>query len=62
VGIPEFAVRKHQYQAKNFKREQIFAALEDAAQTEEAVKTGRLQEKIAVEIFIVKYSKEDKKN
>lgn len=62
VGIPEFAVRKYQYQAKNFKREQIFAALEDAAQTDEAVKTGRLQEKIAVEIFIVKYSKEDKKN
>ena len=39
VGIPEFAVRKYQYQAKNFKREQIFAALEDAAQTDEAVYT-----------------------
>lgn len=58
VGIPEFAVRKHQTHAKSFKKEQLIQALEDGVQAEEEVKTGRLNEKIAVEIFIVKYSKE----
>lgn len=58
VGIPEFAVRKHQAQAKNFRKEQLLQALEDGVQMEEEAKTGRLNEKIAVEIFIVKYSKE----
>lgn len=58
VGIPEFAVRKQQSQAKSFRREQLLAALEDGVQAEEEVKTGRLNEKMAVEIFIVKYSKQ----
>lgn len=58
VGVPEFAVRKYQSQAKNFTKEQLRQALEDGVQAEEEVKTGRLNEKMAVEIFIVKYSKE----
>ncbi len=57
VGIPEFAVRKYQSQAKSFRKEQLLTALEDGVTAEEEVKTGRLNEKIAVEIFIVKYSK-----
>ncbi|MBO5303630.1 MAG: DNA polymerase III subunit delta [Lachnospiraceae bacterium] len=57
VGVPEFAVRKYQGQAKNFTKMQLIEALRDGAQVEEDVKTGRLNEKIAVEIFIVKYSK-----
>lgn len=56
VGVPEFAVRKYLAQAKNFTREQLLKALRNGAEAEEAVKTGRMHEKIAVEIFIVCYS------
>lgn len=57
VGVPEFAVRKYQSQTKNYTEEQLRQSLEDGVRAEEEVKTGRLNEKIAVEIFIVKYSK-----
>lgn len=55
IKIPEFAVRKNQSQAKRFSKEQILMALKDGAETEEKVKTGGLNDQIAVEIFIVKY-------
>jgi len=58
VGVPEFAVRKYQAQCKNFTMQQLFGALQDGVSVEEDVKTGKLNEKIAVEIFIIKYSKE----
>lgn len=60
VGVPEFAVRKYQTQAKNFTKAKLIEALRDGAQAEEDVKTGRLNEKVAVEIFIIKYSKPEK--
>lgn len=55
VKIPEFAVRKNQSQAKGLSKERIYAALKDSADLEEKVKTGGLNDQIAVEIFIVKY-------
>lgn len=55
IKIPEFAVRKNQSQAKRFSKEQILMALKDGAEIEEKVKTGGLNDQIAVEIFIVKY-------
>lgn len=58
AGVPEFAVKKYQAQNRAFTKDQLLDALKDGAETEEAVKTGRLNEKVAVEIFIVKYSKE----
>lgn len=57
VGVPEFAVRKYLAQTKSFTREQLLQALRDGAETEEAVKTGRMNEKIAVEVFVISYSK-----
>lgn len=57
VGVREFVVRKCQKQNRGFTREQLLDALFEGVETEEAVKTGRLNEKIAVEVFIVKYSK-----
>lgn len=42
--------------AKNFTPSQLKEALADCAQAEEDVKTGRLNEKMAVELIIVKYS------
>ncbi len=57
VGIPPFAVRKNQAQAKGFRMEQLKQAILDGVELEEAVKTGRMNDQMAVELFIVKYSK-----
>ncbi len=61
VGAPEFAIRKYQTQAKRFTAKQLTSALFEAAKTEEAVKTGWLNEKTAEEILIIQYSRETKK-
>ncbi len=58
VGVQAFAIKKYQAQNRNFTKERLLEALKDGADMEEAVKTGKLNEKIAVELFIVKYSKE----
>ncbi len=57
AGCPEFAVRKNQGQCKNFTLAQLKEAIRDGIELEEAVKTGRMNEQMAVELFIVKYSK-----
>ena len=56
VGIPPFAVRKNQAQAKGFTTEQLKQAIRDGVELEESVKTGRMNDQMAVELFIVKYS------
>lgn len=57
AGMPEFAVRKNQAMAGNFRMEQLRAAIEDGIELEESVKTGRMNDRMAVEVLIVKYSK-----
>ena len=57
AGCPEWAVRKYQGQAKAFSLEQIKQAIEDGVSYEEAVKTGHMNDQMAVEMFIVQYSK-----
>lgn len=56
LGMQPFVVGKYQKQASQFKRNVLRTIIEDAAETEEAVKTGRLTDKLGVELFIVKYS------
>lgn len=56
IGIPPFAVRRNQAQAKGFTLEQLRQAIADAVELEEAVKTGQLNDQMAVELLIVKYS------
>uniref|UniRef100_UPI0040572E9B DNA polymerase III subunit delta n=1 Tax=Agathobacter sp. TaxID=2021311 RepID=UPI0040572E9B len=58
AGCPEWALRKYHSQAKAFSLEQIKQALKDGAAYEEAVKTGRMNDRMAVELFIVEYSKQ----
>lgn len=53
MKIPEFAVRKHMKQTAQFSTRQLLAALEAGAAAEESVKCGRMQEKIAVELYIM---------
>lgn len=57
AGIPEFAVRKNLAQAGEFTARQLREALSDCVQTEEDVKTGNLNDRMAVELLIVKYSR-----
>ena len=56
VGAPEFAVRKNQAWARQFKKEQILSALEDGVRAEEDVKTGKMNDRVAVEVFLVRHS------
>lgn len=56
VGIPPFAVQKNTIQSKQFKKRHLRQALEDCAEYEEAVKNGRMTDRMCVELLIIKYS------
>ncbi|MCD8365754.1 MAG: DNA polymerase III subunit delta [Clostridiales bacterium] len=56
VGVPEFAVRKYIGQSRKFSARQIQAAVRDGVQAEEDIKTGRIADRLAAELFLVKYS------
>ncbi len=55
-GVPPFAVKKYQAQSKRFRLKDLRGILEEAATIEESVKIGGMTDKLAVELFIVKYS------
>lgn len=56
AGCPEWAVRKYQSQSRAFSMEQLKQAIHDGVAYEEAVKTGRMEDTLAVELFIVRCS------
>lgn len=56
MGIQGFLVGKLQAQARPFKAGMLRKALEECVALEEAVKTGQLEDRLAVEMLIVKYS------
>ncbi len=55
-GVPPFTIKKYSGQAKQFKLRELRDIVEEVVMTEEAIKTGVLSDKLAVELFIVKYS------
>ena len=57
AGIMPFAMKKYQAQAKNFTEEELRAAVEECVASEEAVKTGLMNDRLSVELLIMKYSK-----
>ena len=57
AGIVPFAVKKYQAQAKSFSAEELRAAVEECVASEEAVKTGVMNDRMSVELLIMKYSK-----
>ena len=57
AGIPPFSVKKYLAQARVFSAGVLRAIMEAAAQTEEDIKTGRLTDVLAVELFLIEYSK-----
>lgn len=54
LKMQPFVVGKVMPQAKQFSREQILSYVEFCVDTEEAVKSGRLQDRLAVELLITK--------
>ncbi|MEE8885663.1 MAG: DNA polymerase III subunit delta [Eubacteriales bacterium] len=56
VGMPQFAVRRSLEISRQYGRGELRAILEDFAATEEDVKTGRLGDRLAVEMLIIRYS------
>lgn len=57
VSVPAFTVGKYISQSKNFSKEQLTYALKLAADTEEQIKTGRIQEMIGTELLIIRFSR-----
>lgn len=56
VGMPDFAVRRNMGLCKNFTREQMYGLLRDAAEFDEEIKTGRIDDQMAVELLMMKYA------
>ena len=54
VKVPPFVVGKLMAQAKAFTKEQILSYVEFCVESEEAVKTGRLSDRLAVELLIAR--------
>jgi len=57
VGVPPFAVNKYISQARNFSSKRLMEALEYGTDIEQQIKTGLMDEKVGVELFIVTFSK-----
>ncbi|MDO4322020.1 MAG: DNA polymerase III subunit delta [Lachnospiraceae bacterium] len=56
AGVAPFIAKRSLAQAGRFEKQELRQAVEDCVAAEEAVKTGRLGDRLAVEMLIVKYS------
>lgn len=56
IGLPGFVAKKYASQASKFREAELRQALADCVETEEAVKTGRMNDLLSVELLIVKRS------
>lgn len=56
AGMPSFAARRCLSQAERFSMKALKDALEACARTEEEIKTGRITDRLGVEMLIVTYS------
>lgn len=56
AGLHPFVAGKYMQQSKSFSKTALKSIMEEAADTEEMVKTGRLSDRMSVELFIVRYS------
>lgn len=56
TGLQSFLIGKYSSQARRFQTDFLKNALEECVETEEAIKTGKLEDQLGVELLIVKYS------
>lgn len=57
LGIQGFLVNKYKTQARSFTSQTLQEAVESCIEAEEDVKTGRVEDRLAVEMIILKYSR-----
>jgi len=57
VGVPPFTTGKYINQSKNFTKRQLLDAIRLATDTEEKIKTGRIIDKIGVELLIIGFTR-----
>ena len=57
LGLPPFAVKNTIHCARRYSAEELRKAVEDCMEYEEAVKTGKLEERLSVELLIIQYSR-----
>lgn len=60
AGLHPFVAGKYMEQSKKFRSRELRAVMEEGAEIEERVKTGRLKDTLAVELFIIKNSEKTK--
>ncbi len=56
VGLPEFIAGKYVSQSEKFSTKNLRMAVTDCVEAEEAVKTGKMNDVLSVELLLVKYS------
>ncbi|MDE6748216.1 MAG: DNA polymerase III subunit delta [Lachnospiraceae bacterium] len=56
VGLPGFIAGKYVNQAEKFSAQYLRRAVTDCVETEEAVKTGKMNDVLSVELLLIKYS------
>lgn len=56
IGMKEFIVRKNMGLTKKFSIKELTEAVSECAKSEEAVKTGMMNDQMAVELIIIRYS------
>lgn len=60
TGLKDWMIRKYMGQTRAFSVELLKKAVQDGVEYETAIKTGRMEEQMALELFIIQYSKADK--
>ena len=56
MGLPGFIAGKYVNQAAKFSTESLKKAVTDCVEAEEAVKTGKMNDVLSVELLLIKYS------
>ncbi len=56
LAMQPFIVNKAMKQVDNFREDMLRKALEEAVDTENNIKTGNMDEKMGVEMLLIKYS------
>ena len=56
IGVPPFAATKYLNQASKFKMDDLRQAVKECVEADEAVKSGNRNDRLSVELLIIKYS------
>ena len=57
VGVPPFTISKYSSQMRKFQKTQLQQMLAECISLEESIKTGKMGDQIAVELFIIRHTK-----